>query len=421
MEELLYYVWQYKLFTSSPLETTNHLPVEVIDSGLRNYSVGPTFLNAKLIIDHTLWVGNILVHGHHSGAPADLSTKSLLQDSVILEVYAQVESAKSDLCATDDAIPKLILSLPPELIDRYVRLRDTRYQPHCSKSLLLVDKLRLHLWFEALRVERLETKQTRLQELFESQNYLWEDIFFIALARNFGFGIRGDVFERWAKSLPYRALDKHKDSLFQVEAIFFGLAGLLQTDPSDRYMRELQDEFAFLSVKFNLNVADYPWIARQFKPGNYPHVRLAQLAWFYSCQRTQLSNLLDSTRIDDVYKALDFKTSPYWQTHVIFGKEIASRDKVLTRQAKDLLIINSVSPFLYAYAKHQNSQPKMELAIELLNQIKPENNYITRLWRAAHVGVDHAGDSQALIQLQKEYCDKNRCLACRIGYTVLTK
>lgn len=421
MEELLYYVWQYKLFTGSPLETTNHLPVEVIDSGLRNYNAGPAFLNAKIRINHTLWVGNIAVHEHHSGGQKDNCAFPLAQGATILEIYDKDDWLESGDNSQTNLIPQLILSYPTQLTDRYKQLSQTRYQPHCLKLLPKVDSLRLHAWFEALRVERIETKQLRIQKLFDTRAYLWQDIFFITLARNFGFGSHGDVFESWARALPFRALDKHKDSLFQVEAIFFGMAGLLQADPDDQYMRELQEEFAFLKVKFNLQLTSFPWQIASLKPGNYPHIRLAQLAWIYSHQELLFSNLSGWIRIEDVYKALDFKTSKYWESHLIFDKEVSSRAKTLGKQAKDLLIINSISPFLYAFAKHQHNELKMDAALELLNQLKPENNYIVRLWRAAHIGVVHAGDSQALIQLQKEYCDKRRCLACRIGYCVLTK
>ena len=58
MEHLLHYVWKHKLFPLKVLQTTNGLPVEVIDPGLQNPNAGPDFFNAKLKIDGALWVGN---------------------------------------------------------------------------------------------------------------------------------------------------------------------------------------------------------------------------------------------------------------------------------------------------------------------------------------------------------------------------
>ncbi len=77
-------------------------------------------------------------------------------------------------------------------------------------------------------------------------NNNWEDAFFITLARNFGFGLNGDAFETWAKPDPFRAVDKHRDDLTQIEAFFFGQAGLLEEDATDDYQARMQNEFRYL-------------------------------------------------------------------------------------------------------------------------------------------------------------------------------
>ena len=48
MEALLQYVWKHKMFPLKPLETTDGLAVEVIDTGLQNSDAGPDFFNAKV-------------------------------------------------------------------------------------------------------------------------------------------------------------------------------------------------------------------------------------------------------------------------------------------------------------------------------------------------------------------------------------
>ena len=47
MERLLHYVWKYKLYASTPLTTTEGLPIAVIDPGIQNTDAGPDFFNAK--------------------------------------------------------------------------------------------------------------------------------------------------------------------------------------------------------------------------------------------------------------------------------------------------------------------------------------------------------------------------------------
>lgn len=48
MERLLHYVWKYKLYASTPLTTTEGLPIAVIDPGIQNTDAGPDFFNAKV-------------------------------------------------------------------------------------------------------------------------------------------------------------------------------------------------------------------------------------------------------------------------------------------------------------------------------------------------------------------------------------
>ena len=42
-----------------------------------------------------------------------------------------------------------------------------------------------------------------------------------------------------------------------------------------------------------------------------------------------------------------------------------------------------------------------------------------KMWQDVGLEVQNAGDSQALLQLKKEYCDRKYCLRCRIGYEYL--
>lgn len=419
MEELLYYVWQHKLFSLTALETDNKLPVEIIDTGLRNTNAGPDFFNAKVKIGDTLWVGNVEMHHRSSDWYRHGHDKNTVYDTVVLHVVDECDCIVKR--STGENIPHLILPYSDSIRDRYKRLSQEEFRPQCFSSILNLDKITIHSWLSALQVERLEVKQKRIQVLFDSLLYNWHDILFITIARNFGFGLNGDTFERWARKLPFRALDKHRDSLFQIEAIFFGLAGLLNTDSTDPYLGKLQEEYYYLKTKFSFDVVDYPWKLSKIRPGSFPHVRLAQLAWLYSRSEDLGNKLLMSQTLDDLYSLLRLETSEYWDTHFIFNKTSPKRVKSLGKKSLDLLIINTVVPFLYAYGKHKNDYEMMDKSLSLLSLVKPENNYITRLWENANINAESAADSQALIQLQKEYCDKKKCLYCRFGYIHLAK
>lgn len=196
----------------------------------------------------------------------------------------------------------------------------------------------------------------------------------------------------------------------------------MQELPSDDYSTQLTKEYAYLAHKFELQPSEHlRWKMLRMRPGNFPHVRIAQLANLYHRSQGMLSQLLLASTVKELRDLLRGGTSLYWLTHYVFGEPSPARPKTLSDASIDLLIINTVVPFLYAYGKHKGEERLTERAGNLLEQLKPENNYIIRLWKECGLQAAHAGDSQALIQLKKNYCDTKKCLFCRIGYEYFKK
>ena len=403
------------------LQTTTGEPVEVIDAGLPNTNAGPDFFNAKLKIGGTLWVGNIEVHTLASDWMRHGHDKDAAYDNVILHVAETVDCEV--FRANGVPVPQLQLPCPDPVRQRYDELSHAEIYPPCYSILSSLPKLTVHSWLSALQVERFEQKARVIATRLERCNNHWEDVFFITLARNFGFGLNGDAFEAWASRLPFRAIDKHRDDLFQVEAFFFGQAGLLDEElpDADGYYLKLQKEFRYLQHKFELSVpmTATQWRFLRLRPGNFPHVRLAQLANLYYKERSLFSRIMEADTLEAVRKLLTVTTSPYWEEHFNFRKVSSSREKQVGKNAQNLIIINTVIPFLYAYGLHKADELLCERATGFLESLKAEDNHIIRHWSGAGLPVSTAADSQALLQLQKEYCDKKDCLRCRFGYEYL--
>lgn len=403
------------------LQTTSGQPVEVIDPGLPNTNAGPDFFNAKLKIDGTLWVGNVEIHTQASDWLSHGHDRDRAYDTVILHV---VEESNCDVHRTNgELVPQMVLPCPEAVRRRYDELRQTEIYPPCYSILGSLPKLTVHSWMSALQVERFEQKARAISQRLERCNNHWEDVFFITLARNFGFGLNGDAFEAWANRLPFRAVDKHRDNLLQVEAFFLGQAGLLQENlpDADEYYLKLQKEFSYLQHKFELP-APMPagqWRFLHLRPGNFPHVRLAQLANLYHKEQSLFSQVMEAETPEAVKKILTARTSEYWEERFNFKKSSPRQEKRTGDGALNLIIINTVVPFLYAYGLHKADETLCDRATRFLESLKAENNHITRLWDGAGLPVYTAADSQALIQLQKEYCNKKDCLRCRFGYEYL--
>ncbi len=428
MEQLLHYVWQHKLYISPFLTTTEGEGIEVIDPGLHNTDAGPDFFNAKIKINGIVWVGNVEIHtvssdwmrhGHHQDAN---------YDNVILHVVEKADSMV--FTQSGKKIPQTELHIPQQLEENYQTLLKENAYPPCWKIIPKLPFPVINQWLDTLSIERLEQKAERIRKYTENDLGNWERAFFITLARNFGFGINSDAFEEWALHIPLQACGKHRDNIFQIEALFLGQAGLLEEHlvPSyhrenakkDGYFQKLLCEYQFLSKKFSLTpMSGHRWRFLRLRPQNFPHIRLVQLAQLYCSGKLNLST---ATSIDSLEKARSLFASsatPYWQTHYVFGGESAFSEKNLQKSSIDLLVINTVIPILFAYGKHRGNSLLCQKGLELLELIPAENNRFTRIWANIGLPVKTASDSQALIQLQTHYCNKKDCLRCRFGYFYL--
>lgn len=418
MEELLHYAWKHKIFPLHELRTPEGEPVEIIDPGLKNTDAGPDFFNAKLRIGETLWVGNVEIHRRSSDWVRHGHATDPAYDSVILHAAAELDADVFD--CRGRRIPQLLLPYPARLAERYDELLRADHYPPCHIVIPTLPRLTVHGWMAALQYERLEQKRQRVMECVERCEHNWEDAFFVTLARNFGFGLNSDVFERWGHSIPLRALDKHRDDLFQIEALFFGQAGLLEEDLCAPYYERLQKEYLYLAHKFDLRRMEAAsWRLLRTRPGNFPHVRIAQMAWLFYREHSLLSRLLEADDFDAVRRIFTAQTSEYWDTHYTFTSASPRRRKTLSRSTQDLLIINTLCPFLFAYGAYKADERLTRRALDFLERLKPEANAIIRQWQACGLTVESAADSQALIQLKREYCDAKKCLRCRFGYEYL--
>ncbi len=430
MEQLLHYTWKHKLYPLKELTTSDGQRVEIIDPGLHNRNAGPDFFNAKIRIGSTMWVGNVEIHDKSSDWYQHGHDKDSRYDNVVLHVAAELDTEV--MKSNGEYVPQLQLSVPEDVMQHYDELQRTDEYPPCYKVIPDLSALIIHSWMAALQTERLEQKTEAIRKRAELCNGSWEDAYFVTLARNYGFGINGEVFEQWAYNIPLNAVAHHRDDLFQIEAIFMGQAGLLELDSipeyyqkdalNDGYFAKLRNEYQYLAHKFSMKPIDFKlWRFLRLRPQNFPHIRISQLANLYYQQKAGLSQLMECETLDELKNVLKSQVTPYWETHYTFGSTSPKNEKHLSYGSINLLMINTAIPMLFAYGRHTTKEVLCDKAFDFLEQLKAENNHIIRMWQQVGLPVKTAGDSQALIQLKKEYCDKKECLRCRFGYEYLRR
>lgn len=429
MEQLLHYVWRHRLIPAA-LTTTDNRAVEIIDPGLPNNGAGPDFFNAKVKIDGTLWVGNVEIHDRSTDWEVHGHHRDRAYDNVVLHVAGDVDCDVID--SQGRSIPQIRLEVPRHVLENYAELSHEDRYPPCRHIIKSLPRLTVHSWMAALQTERLERKTADIRRRAELRGGDWEDACFITLARNYGFGVNGDAFEQWACRVPLAAVAHHRDDLFQIEAIFMGQAGLL--DPmsiperyraqalADDYYKRLCTEYTYLSHKFNLSPMDYKqWKFLRLRPQNFPHIRISQLANLYHGRRMGLRALTECDTVDALRDMMRTHVTPYWETHYTFASESFKNEKQMSPFSLNLLLINTAIPMIFAYGRHTSDERLCERAGDMLDSLKPEGNHIIRMWRECGLDVRSASDTQALIQLKNEYCDRKDCLRCRFGYEYLKR
>lgn len=418
-EEFLHYIWQYRLYSPNLVLQTGE-QVEVLHPGVHNTDSGPDFFNAKIRIGETIWAGNIEIHILSSDWKRHHHQQDMSYDNVILHVVFRDDLP---VFRNDGAvIPTLELDglYNENSWKNYLRFMASRKWIPCDTMVSIVDPFIRNAWLDRILVERLERKALLVEQILSITQNDWAYTFYRLLSHNMGFKLNNQAFEMLAQSLPYQFLAKHADDLFQVEAMVFGQAGLLGISFTDEYPQKLKKEYEFLKSKFDLTPIDaHLWRFMRLHPGNFPTLRLAQFASIIHHSGSIISELFNSNNIDAYRKLFGAEASEYWNTHYTFDKPSALKRKTLGLSSIDLLIINLVAPMLVAYGRWKNDTAMIEKAVDLLMQLKPENNTYTRNWAEIGINAQNAATSQSLIELKTQYCEFKKCLSCSLGNALL--
>ena len=419
-EEFLHYIWKYKRFNPTQLETQYGESIQVLKPGDHNSDSGPDFFNAKLKIGKTLWAGNVEIHIRSSDWNRHNHQSDPAYDNVILHVVH--ENDVKIVRKNGEEIQTLELRgrFDDNSFKKYLQFKGSKSWIPCATQVKSVESFRLNAWLDRLLVERLERKAIAISTELEKNKNNWEETFYQQLARSFGFKVNSEPLELLAKSMPVSIVARHKNSLFQLEALLYGQAGMLEKQFADTYPQYLQNEYIFLQKKYTLKSIDsHLWKFLRLRPSNFPTIRISQFAALIHNSAHLFSQILEVKSPEDIRKLLNVGASEYWLTHYSFDKKSPRKSKVLGIEGVNSTIINTIVPFLFIYGKSNAEEKYVEASLNLLEKIEAEQNSIIANWKRAGIRATTAYQSQALLQLKNEYCSAKRCLECSLGAKLL--
>lgn len=413
-ERLLQYIWQFQYYNKGELSTTAGEPLQILFPGQFNTNQGPDFSDAKIKIGTTIWAGAVELHINTSDWKRHNHQQDNNYNNVILHVVWEDDTKANEL-----PVLELKSRVPKVLFQRYEELMLSSSFIPCEKMIHTVRDITWKSWKERLLAERLLRKAAVVETYLQQNSYHWEATFWWLLARNFGMKVNADAFEAVARSLSINILAKHKNQIHQLEALLLGQAGLLNENFAEDYPVMLQKEYAFYKNKYGLQPINNPVFSLRMRPGNFPAVRLAQLAMLVHHSVHLFAEIKEAAEVKNVKSRFDITANDYWHYHYRFDELSAFRKKKLGAAMIDNIIINTIAPVLFSYGTYHNEQPYKDKALQWLEETTAESNVITKGFEKLGLENKTAYDSQALIELKNNYCHPKRCLFCGVGNAIL--
>ncbi|RPE12294.1 DUF2851 family protein [Chitinophaga lutea] len=413
-EELLQHIWQFGLYNQHHLTTVSGEPVAVLHPGELNRNAGPDFTGARVRIGGMEWAGNVELHYRTSDWRRHGHQRNPRYDNVVLHVVFEHD-------APFPAAPCLELQhrIPKLLLKRYQALKTAAAFVPCAPLLHRVEEDTWEAWKPALLFARLQRKAAVLMRWLEQSRFNWEEVCFRAIAQGFGMPVNTAAFLQLSFSMPFMLLARHRQHPHRLEALLFGQSGMLTGHFADAYPQELQREYLFLQHKYRLEpMPGHQWQWLRMRPSAFPTMRIACFAALLHNSPHLFSRLLETDALPDAERLFFVEPSAYWRNHYRFDIP-AVRTAGIGKGTVHHLFINAVAPLLHLYGEYMGLPQYKQRALRFLRELPAENNRILRGWAEENVPSASAGDSQALLQLKQEYCDRKRCLDCAVGQRLL--
>lgn len=419
-ESFLHTIWKYKLLGKANFIGTKQEVIEIISIGEHNQDSGPDFFNSKIKINDVVLAGNVELHIKTSDWLKHHHQQDKNYDNLVLHVVYEHDKELLQNEKYNVSVLELKNYIKPSLLEQYNQLQLSKQNIACGNSISTVPDIIWKSWLDRLAVTRIEDKTNYIEHLFDYCKQNHEDALYVLLCRNFGFKINNEAFELLGKSLSYSILKKYANHSIQIEALLYGVAGLLDELFTDKYPKQLQNEFEFLKHKHQLQpIKKEHWKFSKTRPVNFPTIRIAQLASLVSKQQSLYHLIEKKPNLELLRTFFDIEPNDYWKTHYKFDVLSEESTKQFGETAFQSVVINTIVPYLFFMSKHNANNDFVDYALDLLSQLPAEVNTKTKEFLKMGVKTENALESQAQLYLLDNLCVKKACLNCNVAEYLL--
>ena len=416
-EEHLHYLWKHKAFNLLGTKLSNGNDLLVKKFGKHNtHESGPDFNDCEILMDGLHWHGRVEMHLKSSDWYVHKHDTDPAYDSVILHV---VWKHDKEVFIKGKALPTLALKdwIVKSEFDRLVNFLSVKKERPCASQWQTIGN-DLILAQLNLALKRRMMRKNQWVKMLLDHSVTLEQGKYLLLGMAFGSKANSLAFSELLTRVTYETLKRNR---FECNAtLLHGASDLVKE--GDCEMAFSRNGFNKLSSTFDIEpMKASSWIFSGLRPTSFPSIRIAQFATFMHSET--LDTLFDpnfNIGIETVKKLFKGNVNEYWEHHYIWGKPVGKKVSCVSTDTFVLgLILNAILPIHFVMAEKSGDLQRIKTLTKMLNELPPEKNSTLNWIKSKNIFLKNAGQTQAVLELNNEFCAPRRCLECLIGNSLM--
>ncbi len=449
-ERLVRCIWLDQLIKKNRLKTLDGRRIRVISPGWWNTGEGADFRQAEVEIEGKRLRGEIEAHVYTSDWKGHGHHRDPRYGKIILHIALwDNRDKKSIRDIKNRKIPQLILSpyLSNDLetlkesisSEKYPLASSADFGP-CYPEIKEADPERINQFLNLAGDARILEKAEYFRKRVDSVG--WEESLYEGIMIGLGYkGLKGEFLELVQRVTikDIRGIVKKitaKEKMKSLQALFFGVSGLLPEVPqkgydreSTRYLQEVRELWEKMPKKFQTRVMkSRGWRSLQMRPANLPSRRIAGMSHFLTkYSNKNIFNFFKKAIVNQ--KALlqyllgvfNTEEKDYWNYRYTWGgRRKKGPVRLIGKERIVIILINALIPAMLAYARKKKDRG-LEKILHRIYTSQPSSgdDRITKFVTHHLFGrkkIDSARHQQALYQIFNDYCGNKKvsCAGCNL-------